>query len=102
MSEIIKRFNAQVDEAFEKLCTSIDENTEFDIKTKELIRLACVVTDRSAFGTRLHTMRAVKAGAAREEIISTVLNCLPVTGIESVTVALTNVMATFENIGGNK
>jgi len=100
MSEIIKRFNAKVDEAFENLCTSIDQSSGLDGKTKELIRLASVVTDRSAFGVRIHTMRAIKAGASREEIIATVLNCLPVTGIESVTAALTNVMAAFENIGG--
>lgn len=98
MSEIIKRINDKVGQAFEDLCSSIDTNTPLEPKVKELIRLACVVTDRSNFGIRLHTMQALGLGATRDEIIGTILSCLPVTGIESVAVGVSSALTVIETM----
>lgn len=80
--------NQAVASAFGELGKAIDKPSPFDRKTRELIRLASVVTDRSATGARLHLNQALDAGATQEEVEAAIINCLPVTGIEPVAAAL--------------
>ncbi|MCU0288388.1 MAG: carboxymuconolactone decarboxylase family protein [Acidobacteria bacterium] len=98
MASILSKINQAVGDSFEALCAEIDKTCPLEPKIKELIRLACVVTDRSEFGIKLHAYEAIKLGASREELLGTVLNCLPVTGIESVASALVKVLATLETL----
>lgn len=98
MSTILSRIDPSVGSSFEALCADIDKACPLEPKVKELIRLACVVTDRSEFGIKLHTYEALKLGASRQELVGTVLNCLPVTGIESAASALVKVLATLEQV----
>jgi AhpD family alkylhydroperoxidase len=101
MATILDRISPEVGKQFEQLCAAIDQASPLPPKIKELIRLACVVTDRSGYGIKLHTIEADKLGATQEELLSTVLSCLPVTGMESVASAIANVLATLDQIGEN-
>jgi AhpD family alkylhydroperoxidase len=101
MATILTRINPDVGKSFEQLCAAIDKASPLQAKIKELIRLASVVTDRSSYGIKLHTIEASKLGATKEELLSTVLSCLPVTGIESVASAIANVLSTLDQIGEN-
>ncbi|WP_438434942.1 carboxymuconolactone decarboxylase family protein [Gorillibacterium sp. sgz500922] len=96
MSDLLKMANPAVGQAFDDLCEAINGNGVLEPKVKELVRLACVVMDRSSNGVRLHTMKALQEGANREEIIETVLNCLPVAGIESVVSGYAAALSTLE------
>lgn len=98
MESILSKINQEIGSCFDTLCGAIDANTALTPKVRELIRLACVTMERSDFGIRLHTFEAKKAGAAKEEIIAAVINCLPVSGIEKVSSALAAVMRTLEDI----
>lgn len=100
MSNILNSVNAEIGTAWEKLCKSIDVNSKMNPRVNELIRLACVVVDRSNSGIRLHTKQALKLGITQEEIISAVFACLPVTGIESVACGLQNVLEEIKNYRG--
>lgn len=55
-------------EAFGQLRKSIFKDSFLDIKTKELIAIACSVLMRCQFCTDTHSQRAVAAGATKEEI----------------------------------
>lgn len=100
MSEMLMRINPQVGSAFEGLCQSIENMGALEPKVRELIRLASVVTDRSTYGIRLHAINAFELGATREEITETVMNCLPVTGIEAVASGLAAAMTALESKRG--
>ena len=51
-----------------------------DAKTYQLVYLAFLAADGVTEGVRRHTMEAKEAGATREEILSTIMVGLPVSG----------------------
>lgn len=55
-------------EAFGQLRKSIFKDSFLDVKTKELIAIACSVLMRCQFCVETHSQRAVAAGATKEEI----------------------------------
>ncbi|ETT76603.1 carboxymuconolactone decarboxylase [Paenibacillus sp. FSL R7-277] len=96
MSDMLMRVNPQVGAAFDSMCKSIEDTGTLEPKVRELIRLACVVTDRSAYGIRLHALKAYELGASAEEVTETVMNCLPVAGIEAVSSGLAAALSAVE------
>ena len=55
-------------EAYGQLRNSIFKDSFLDVKTKELIAIACSVLMRCQFCVETHSQRAVTAGATKEEI----------------------------------
>ncbi|NOU80052.1 hypothetical protein GC101_14345 [Paenibacillus sp. LMG 31459] len=100
MSDMLMRVNPQVGAAFEGMCKAIEDTGTLEPKVRELVRLACVVTDRSTYGIRLHALKAYELGATREEVTETVMNCLPVAGIEAVSSGLAAAMTAMESKRG--
>jgi alkylhydroperoxidase/carboxymuconolactone decarboxylase family protein YurZ len=96
MSDMLMRVNPRVGTAFDSMCKSIEDTGTLEPKVRELIRLACVVTDRSPFGIRLHALKAYELGATAEEVTETVMNCLPVAGIEAVSSGLAAALSAVE------
>jgi AhpD family alkylhydroperoxidase len=92
VSVILHRINSEIGKSFDELCSIIDKTCGLDPKVKELIRLACVVMDRSKYGIQLHAANALRNGASKNELIGTVCNCLPVSGIEAVANGLIEVL----------
>lgn len=100
MSDMLMRVNPQVGAAFEGMCKAIEDTGTLEPKVRELVRLACVVTDRSTYGIRLHALKAYELGATPEEVTETVMNCLPVAGIEAVSSGLAAAMTAIESKRG--
>ncbi|WP_238652454.1 carboxymuconolactone decarboxylase family protein [Paenibacillus piscarius] len=96
MSEMLMRVNPRVGAAFDSMCKSIEDTGTLEPKVRELIRLACVVTDRSTYGIRLHALKAYELGATADEVAETVMNCLPVAGVEAVSSGLAAALSAVE------
>ena len=68
-----------------------------DPKTYQLVYLAYLAADGVIEGVRRHTMEAKEAGATREEIKSTILAGLPVSGAK-LQDAYVAAMETFDSL----
>jgi AhpD family alkylhydroperoxidase len=55
-------------EAYGQMRNSIFKDSFLDVKTKELIAMACSVLMRCQFCVDVHSQRAVAAGATKEEM----------------------------------
>ncbi len=86
--QVLIKERPEVFNAFINLTKAIKENDIFSPKQRELIVIAAVTTNRSAFGVTMHTERAVAAGASKDEVLQAIICCLPVVGIASVNHAL--------------
>lgn len=83
ISERIEVYNAFID-----LSKTINGLDSLCPKTKALIKLASICSDGSKFGISLHTEESLKAGASKDEIIDTIICCLPILGIAKINHAL--------------
>lgn len=77
--------------AWQELVGKLDQASELDAKTEELIYLAVLAAVRLESGMAFHVKHAKKLGATRGEIISAILTGLPAAGqgvIQSLPAAL--------------
>jgi len=74
--------------AQEKLGITVRELGALDEKTGHLIQLAAAATAKSEGAVHSHTKRAVKAGAAKEEIYQTLLLLISTIGFPQAMAAI--------------
>lgn len=72
-------------------------NTALDEKTYQLIYLAYLAADGVLEGIQRHVMEAKEAGATREEVASTILAGLPVSGVK-LQDAYVTAMETYDSL----
>lgn len=83
---------------FKALTNEIDETKSLSNKVKELVKLSACTTQGSMFGVSIHVRQALKAGASEDEIIDTIICCLPVCGISYTNQALESAKGTLLTI----
>lgn len=71
-------------QAFNELIHSWGENSVLDDKTQHLAYLAVLAATGKTGGLPFHVMLAKKAGATRQEVISTIMIGLPAVGNEVI------------------
>jgi AhpD family alkylhydroperoxidase len=92
LPKIYEKFRDQFPEVFDdykKLGVSTRNAGPLDEKTQDLIKLGIAVGANSRGAVMSHTRKALKAGAAEEEIYHTVLLALTTTGFPNMIAALT-------------
>ncbi len=94
----LSRERPDVYNAFMDMSKTIDESNTLSGKVRELIKLASCLTQGSSFGVGLHTRRAYECGATKDEIIDTIVYCIPIAGIPLTNQALEAAMGTIEVI----
>ncbi|MGG3569634.1 carboxymuconolactone decarboxylase family protein [Priestia megaterium] len=77
----------EVSRSFFNLTNSVTEYSKMDLKTKELILIGIFTTNRGIRGINTHVIRALEAGATKEEVLGAILLALPAVGISNVTLA---------------
>jgi AhpD family alkylhydroperoxidase len=82
-------------EAWAAAVQGLDTASALDKKTEELAYLAVLAALRLESGVPFHTAAAKKAGATRDEIISTILVGLPAAGL-GVTQVLPAALAAYD------
>ncbi len=92
---VLKEERNKVYEKFENLAEEIENSSNLDKKTRELIKISVCVAQGSMFGISKHTTSALHAGARKAEIIDTIVCCLPVCGIASTNQALEAAVSTI-------
>lgn len=97
MKHIIEN-KPQVADAFFALTKQIREQASLPAKFRELIILSVLTATRSTKGIEVHVQRAVAEGATKDEIISTILLAMPVTGVPSVNIALDKAVEVYDNL----
>lgn len=86
MKEIIK-YNSEITDKFFSLTETITKESSFSSKDKEIILIGMFVIKRGLRGLETHIRRAFKYGATKDEVLSTILLALPVTGITDTNIA---------------
>jgi AhpD family alkylhydroperoxidase len=94
----LKQERPNVYNAFMSLSQAIDTNNSLSEKFKELIKLASCVTQGSSYGVGFHVRKAQEYSATKDEIIDTIIYCLPIIGIPLTNQALETAMGTMEMI----
>lgn|SRR5512136_1908191 len=84
--------------AFVNLAREIETCGPLTKREQELIMLATTVMDHSSHGIELHVDKALRNGATREEIVHTIVCCLPVAGLAKVNEALEVGLAFIEQV----
>ncbi|HAB60093.1 MAG TPA: hypothetical protein DCE48_05190 [Lachnospiraceae bacterium] len=94
----LKKERPDVYHAFMELAEKIENSNTLPGKTKELVKLASCLTQGSSFGIGLHVRSAFEQGATKDEIIDTIVLCLPTAGISLTNQAFEVAMGTLSLI----
>ena len=86
----------EVAEAFFKMTKAIDQQSPYDLKTKELMLVGIFTAHNAVRGIKTHVERALENGASQKEIIWVILYALPVVGISSITAAIKAALEVIE------
>lgn len=92
---VLKAERNKVYEKFEKLAEEIENSSNLEEKTRELIKISVCIAQGSMFGISKHTTSALRTGAGKDEIIDTIVCCLPVCGIALTNQALEAAVSTI-------
>ncbi|MDA8333767.1 MAG: carboxymuconolactone decarboxylase family protein [Peptococcaceae bacterium] len=95
--QLLRKENPQVAEAVRHLRSVISETNMLDEKTSNLIIIGAATAMRNAAALREHIQAALKCGATREEIVSTILLLTPALGIPNILFALPIAIQEMEN-----
>ena len=81
------------------MTAAIRKSFTLDKKINELILIGIFTASRSLKGIHTHVERAIEAGANKDEIVSAIYLALPVCGIASVNMALTEALQAIGKVG---
>jgi alkylhydroperoxidase/carboxymuconolactone decarboxylase family protein YurZ len=86
-----------VTEAFFNLTSAIKDKSVLSSKQNELILIGIFTVEKAEKGLITHIERALKLGATKDEIVSTIILAIPVIGISKVNFALNTALDFIKN-----
>ncbi|HUW65132.1 MAG TPA: carboxymuconolactone decarboxylase family protein [Spirochaetia bacterium] len=95
--QLLRKENPLVADAVKNLRSTIAKTNPMDEKTSNLIIIGAATAMKSGAALREHIQAALKCGATREEIISTILILTPALGIPNILFALPIAIQEMEN-----
>ncbi len=81
---ILKESAPEVFDAYMGVIRSLEENCPVEPRVRELILIGILTATGSVEGLGRHVERALVQGANKDEIITAVISCLPITGVRPV------------------
>lgn len=94
--DALKNEKPEIADAFLVMVQAIRKSVAFDEKNGQL-HVISILTALEAFdGVGVHTAMALKAGATRDEVVSSIVCCLPTCGIGPTMKAMESAVAALD------